>query len=70
MVERGEEIDLAGYACEGSLVADGTFFPKIKMVGVGFAVATESGGFDAMGVASVEFGIDEIVVSGPIRIGF
>ena len=51
-------------------MADGAFFPEIEVIGVSVAVAAEGGWLDAVGVAGVEFGIDEIVVSGPFRIGF
>ncbi len=49
-------------------MADGGFFPEGEVVVVGFEIAAEGGGFDAVGVAGVEFGIDEVVVSGPLGI--
>ena len=70
MGESGNEFRFAGDPCQGGLVADGSFFPEIEMIRVGVAVAAESGRLDTMRVAGFELGIDEVVVSGPIGIGF
>lgn len=68
-VEGGHEVWLGGDAGEGGLVADGGFFPEVEVTDVGFAVAAEGGGLDAVGVAGFPLGIDEVVVTGPCGIG-
>ena len=40
------------------------------MIGVGFLIAAEGGGLDAVRVVRVPLGIDELVVSRPLRAGF
>ena len=66
----GAEFFFGWDAGEGGLVAAGGVFPEGEVVGVGFKVAAQGGGLDAVRVAGVAFGIDELVVAGPIRAGF
>ena len=60
-MEGGDEAWLAGDAGEGGLVADGGVFPEVEMIGVGFFVATNGCGLDAVGVA---IGVEPVPVPG------
>ena len=68
LVKGGDEFGGAGDAGEGGLVADGGVFPEIEMGCVGLAVAAEGGGLDAVRVAGVQLGVDEIVVARPLGV--
>ena len=68
-VEGGFEIGVGADAGHEGAVATGGCFPEREVIEVGFLVTLEDGGFDAVGVTRLGFGVDELVVALPVRGG-
>ena len=64
------EIFLCRYPGEGGLMSAGVLFPEREVIDVCFLIAPQRRGFDPVRVVGLTLGIDELVVSGPLRAGF